>query len=129
MFDNAHAVLSVLGGFKGDKENRTHRIHSLATTNATLVRAGVTTLGRISLYNLGTAFRFLKLYDKATAPNPATDVPIRVIPLPPDGGFHAEFKPVNFAVGLGYVLVAGAADTDATAIAANEVTGELGYAQ
>lgn len=122
------AIGSVLGGYKGDKANLTHRIHSAATTNATLVRTGPCTLGDIIVYNLNAARRFLKLYDKGSAPNPAVDTPLWTIPLDASGGFDRPIKPMNFTLGLAYVIVTNVADTDATAIGAADVTGILGYA-
>lgn len=75
--------------------------------------------------NLAAAVRYVKLYDKATAPAPASDVPVAVfalsanetLPLYPivgDGG-------IPFANGLGSITVTGAANTDATAVTANDI--------
>jgi hypothetical protein len=51
-----------------------------------------------------------------------------VIPIPPGGSVFTENTvPVAFATGLGYTIVTGAADTDATAVGASEVIGTLFY--
>lgn len=122
------AIGQVLGGYKGDKGSLTHRVHSAATTNPTVVRAGVATLGMIEVYNLSASYRFLKLYDKASAPNPAVDTPIWTIPLEPSGGYDKLPKPINFTNGIAYLITGAVADNDATAIGAADVTGVLGWA-
>lgn len=122
------AVLETVGGYRGSKANTTARVHSAATTNLTSVTTKPCTLGMIEVYNLAATKRFLKFYDKASAPVLAVDVPIWTIPLAADGGYDKLPKPLNFANGLAYAIVANVADTDATAIGAAEVTGILGYA-
>lgn len=99
-----------------------------ASTNATLVKASAARLLGIQLVNLSASPRFVRLYSKATAPVPGTDVPAMVIGLPPGGRSEREhLVPVTFALGLGYAITGAAADLDATAVGALDVLGTLSY--
>jgi hypothetical protein len=78
---------------------------STADTNAAIISAGPTKLSTLVVGNINASMRYLKLYDKATAPTVGTDAPVFVVPIP----------------GLAMAITAGIADSDATAIGANEV--------
>jgi hypothetical protein len=107
----------------------TARVMSAATTNLTSVKATTARVYGWYLHNSGAAAAFLKLYAKATAPVLATDVPIATIPIPAGGISSGSFPtPLGIATGLAYAITSGVADTDATAVAANQVVGVLAYA-
>lgn len=96
---------------------------SAATNNATVAKASPGTLAGFDVFNTNAAARYLKFYDKATTPAPATDVPVLTFylgPTAPRTVFGIDFK---FLVGIGYALVTGAADADNTAVGAGELTG------
>ena len=95
-----------------------------------LIEAGQLELLRLWIGNKSASPRYVKLYDKATAPVVATDTPIATITVPGatagvltviDFGQHPEIA-AGFANGIGLVISTGAADTDAGAPSANEVT-------
>lgn len=79
----------------------------------------------------GAAARYLKLYNKATAPTVGTDTPVIVIPIPAgqvvkiDGGSNG----IRFGTGtgIGWALTASAADSDTTAVSANEHKVAIAY--
>lgn len=99
-------------------------INSAATTNATLVQTGVRNLMSVTASNIGAAVRYLKLYNKATAPVVGTDIPVMVIPIPIGGVLTLQGGSValaRFPLGLGLAITAGAADADVAAVAASEV--------
>lgn len=102
---------------------------SAATANLTAVKAAPGQLYGFAFYNTNpTNFRFVKVYDKATAPNPATDVPVLQIAVPPEGGLNViGALGTRLANGLAFAVVGGAAQTDATAVGANEVLVNLFY--
>jgi hypothetical protein len=103
------------------------RIAAAATNNATSVKASAGAVAGWSLYNNAAAARFVKLYDKATAPTCGTDTPVLTIGLAASGG-RAEFNSdvgQGFATGIAYCIVTGIADADNTATAANDVHGAL----
>lgn len=97
--------------------------NSAATTNALLIKTGSTQMWSVNASNTNAAARFLKLYNKATAPAVGTDVPVLTVPIPP--GSTVQVSPgstgIRFALGLGIAITASAADTDTTAVAAAEV--------
>lgn len=94
---------------------------STASNNATLVQTGRAWLYGLSVNNTNAAVRYLKFYDKATAPNPASDVPVLTIPLAASSTVHLPFDaPVAFRNGLGFALVTGISDSDNTAVGASE---------
>jgi hypothetical protein len=102
--------------------NTTARLaSSAATDNATNVTAAATYLRRIVGYNSSGAGRWLKLYDKATAPA-STDTPRKAYYLPAQAGFAFDLDDY-FTTGLGYRIVTGSADNDNTAGAAGDVLG------
>lgn len=92
-----------------------------ASTNDTLVRAGIGDLFRIQGYNTNAAARYLKLYNKATAPTSA-DTPIMTRRLAPQSEFVLDFPtPFYFSLGIGYRLTTGVADADTGALTAGDV--------
>jgi hypothetical protein len=93
---------------------------SAASDNAAVVQAVRTYLYRVMCYNGNAAVRYLKLYNKATTPL-STDTPELIIPLAPASRFNEAIEH-RFPLGLGYRLVTGAADSDATAVG-TDITG------
>lgn len=105
--------------------------HLLAagTTNATSVKNTPGRLYSILVNNLNAAVRYLKFYDKASAPVPATDTVKYVVPIPAGAVVSLSLGVgLDFAVGIAFALVTGISNTDATAVTANEHVVELAYA-
>jgi len=99
------------------------RVVSGASNNATVVKASAGRVLAISVNNVNAAARYLKLYNKATTPAPATDnASLKlVIPLAATSAVHLAFPGgVKFASGIGFALVTGISDTDNTSVAASE---------
>lgn len=96
---------------------------SAATNNATLVKAGASTLWDLQVINTTTTLYYLKFYDKATAPTCGTDTPLKTLPVPfgtsnAGGGIATPFPVgVSFVAGMGFCLVANSADNDNTSAA------------
>jgi hypothetical protein len=90
-----------------------------ATNNATNSKGSAGILHDISASNINAAFRYLKIYDKATAPTIGTDTPKRVVPLPPNSSIQQTVD-LECTAGIGWGLVTGIANSDNTAPAANE---------
>lgn len=99
------------------------RINSAATTNATLIQAGKSILSSLLISNIGAAAAFVKLYDKATAPIPGTDVPILTIPVPAGGIVALAVGDIGppLELGLAFTITNLAADLDTTAVVAGQV--------
>lgn len=108
-----------------------HRLLSASSTNATSVKASAGSVGFIFAVNLNAAVRYLKLYNKASAPTVGTDTPIATLPIPASttgAGFSLSIPDgVNFSTGIAYATTTGAADSDTAAVAANEIFVFMGY--
>lgn len=100
-----------------------------ATTNATVVKASAGRLLGFVLTNNATAVRYVKFHNQTTAPTAGAGV-VQSYGIPPSGGTIALSIPggVGFATGIGMTIVTGAAATDATAVALNDVVGTLHFA-
>lgn len=107
-----------------------YRLVAAATTNLTLIKAGIVNLVGGFLVNTSAAIKCVRLFDKATAPLVA-DVPALTLPLAANA-----IMPLNsifgeagfpFALGLGLNITGVIADTDGTPIAAGDVIVHLLY--
>jgi hypothetical protein len=91
-----------------------------ATTNLTSIKATAGTLFELSISNPTATPAFVKLYNKASAPVVATDVPIATIPIAA-GAFQAvDLGAIGkrFALGIAVAVTGAAIATDATATVA-----------
>lgn len=105
-----------------------HRLISAATTNATSVKATSGGVYGWYLYNANAAVRYLKLYDKASAPTVGTDTPRMTIPIPPGAAANVYWtKGIQFPSGIALALTTGVADSDTVAVAASEIVVNLLY--
>lgn len=95
-------------------------LSAVATTNATSVKAGNGTVTRITGYNAAASPRYLKLYDKASAPTVGTDTPRKTIYLPAATGFVFDMNDY-FGQGVAFAITGAAADNDTTAVAAGDI--------
>lgn len=104
-------------------------INSAATTNLTSTKTTSTDLYEISLTNQSAAPKFFKLYNKASAPVLASDVPVMIICLPANSDRAYEFGPFGkrFNLGLAWAITNLQPITDATAVAAGDVIGSMSY--
>ncbi len=104
------------------------RLISLASTNATVVKASAGALHGFEVTNINAAFRWFKIYNKATAPTVGTDSPLRTIGLPPNQTVIVNYNAgLSCSAGIGFALTTGIADTDTGAVAANEIAVNIIY--
>jgi len=98
-------------------------INSAASTNAAFIKNAAGTVYNILVSNTNAATRFVKFYNKASAPTVGTDVPIITIAVPPNGTIHADMGTLGhrFGTGIAIAITTGSADSDTGAVAANEV--------
>ena len=106
----------------------------LSYHNATLVDSGVlisadaTTLRYVTAGNTdASAIRYVKLYDKATAPT-STDTPVLTIQLSPQATEHIAAH-MTLSNGLGIRATTGSADSDTGAPAAGDVIVDVTYSE
>lgn len=110
------------------KANVTARLLSAAaSTNATSVKASAGNLFTAYGVNTNAAARYLKFYNKASAPTVGTDVPVLTLYMPPStvngGQFTFQFGEFGqyFSTGLAYAMTTAAADADTGALTAGDV--------
>jgi hypothetical protein len=106
-----------------------YRLLAAATTNANSVKGSAGQLYGWYLYNNAAAAKFVKLYNKATAPTVGTDTPVLTIPLPAGAAANVFSETgLPFATGIAIAITGAVADADTTAVAANDVVVNLFYA-
>ena len=99
-----------------------YALNSAATTNANLIQAGTTRLNGFNINNASAASKFVRFYNKATAPVPGTDTPVMVVTVPASSTFNAEpTEGYVFPLGLGIAITGAAPVLDSTAVAAGDV--------
>ena len=105
----------------------THLV-SAATTNVTMVKSSAGKVLGWYFANTTASWLYVKLHNQATTPTAGTGV-VRTIAVPPNGisQFFSEGG-ITFATGIGMTVVAGVTDSDATAITASALVGELIWA-
>lgn len=104
-------------------------VNSAATTNATSTKASAGTVWSIVATNTNAAARYLKLYNKASAPTVGTDVPVLTIALPAGGlaQVNGGSNGLRFATGIAWALTVSAADSATDAVAASEIKVGIAY--
>lgn len=105
------------------------KLVSGSTTNATSVKGSGGTLQYLHAANSGAGWAYLKIYNKASAPTVGSDTPVQVFGLPPGAGFNVPLgaQGCRLATGIAYAVTGGAADSDTTAVASNQVVLSGGY--
>lgn len=100
------------------------KLISAASTNAAFLKASAARLYGYQFHNTGAAVRYVKFYNKATAPVPGTDTPFLTVPVPAGQVVDAALPyPISFATGLGIATTTGSADNDSAAVGAGELVG------
>jgi hypothetical protein len=107
------------------------KVKSAASTNLTSVKASAGVLGGLVLCNNhASADRFIKFYNKASAPVIASDTArlVFTIAIPAGQVRQIDFPPgINFSTGIAYAITGAVGETDTTAIAVDDVTGFLAF--
>lgn len=98
-----------------------------AQTTGSVVKAYAGGIFDLTMSNANAAIRYLKLYDKATAPT-SSDTPIRTYLLPPSSTVVVPVTDgIDFVNGISLRASTGVADNDNTAPSANDVLVNIGY--
>lgn len=107
-----------------------YRKLSTADTNSNLVKSGSGKIQQLIVSNTSAAAKFLKLYNKASAPVVGTDIPYLTILIP--AGQTLTLIPndigLYFSAGIGYGITGAVADADTTAVAIADVSINMQYA-
>lgn len=102
---------------------------SAASNNATAVKASPGKLHKVIVNNINAAVRYIKFYDKASAPAPGSDT-VKLALAVPAGTvqvFNFGDIGVDFATGIAFALVTGISQTDNTSVAASELLVNVVY--
>lgn len=106
----------------------TYHVVSGASTNAASVKGSAGLVTGYYLVNTAATFRYVKLFNVSGSPNVGGDTPRCVYGIPPTSAANMVFTlPVAFETGIGIAIVSGIQDSDATAVAANDVSVTLHY--
>lgn len=99
-------------------------LSSGASTNATSAKASAGEVFTITGNNTSGSIKYLKFYNKASAPTVGTDTPVLTLALP-TGQFQINMPGIGFyfATGIAYALTGASADADTTALAAGDIVG------
>lgn len=106
---------------------------SAASTNATLTKNAAGSVYNIQAFNNGATIGYLKFYNKASSPTVGTDTPVTTILIPANssslgaGAVISLPVPKNFSTGIAWALTANVADSDTTAVAANQFVINFDY--
>lgn len=80
------------------------------------------------LFNNASSPRYVKLYNKASAPTVGTDTPLVTIGIPANSAANVEYTTgITFDTGIGWAATTAVADSDTGAPGANEVIANLFY--
>lgn len=108
--------------------SHSHNI-SAASTNANLVKNSVGRVFNVYAFNTSASIRYVKLFDKATAPVTGTDVPAKTFLVPANGQISIQFAAgAHFSNGIGFAITTNAADLDNIAVAAGDIYLDIDYA-
>lgn len=106
----------------------TYHVISAASTNAANVKASAGVVTGYYLVNTAATFRYVKLYDLAGTPTVGTSPVAETWGIPPTSAANMNLDPpLAFPTGIAIAIVAGIADSDATAVGANDVAVNLYY--
>lgn len=98
-------------------------LSAAATTNATSAKASAGYLHQVSGYNASASARYIKFYNKASAPTVGTDTPILTYYVPGSSAFVFDVPGLYFSTGIAYALTTGGADADTGALTAADILG------
>lgn len=104
------------------------RTVSAASTNATSVKAGASTLYGVLVNNVNAAVRYLKIYDHGAAPTVGTTPIALTLAVPAGQVTSIQFPaPVTLAKGLAFAMTTEATDAGTTGVAVSEHVIHLFY--
>lgn len=105
---------------------------SAGSTNATNITQQATTLGWVTASNINASPRYLKLYDKASAPTVGSDTPVQTYIIPGNTSGAGTNIPLPapgmaFLLGFSFAITTGAADADTGVVGAGDIVVNYGY--
>lgn len=100
----------------------TYHAISAGSLNADTVKAAPGVVVGYYLVNTAVTYRYVKLYNKASNPTVGTDIPRCVFGIPPTSAANVgKGYPITFETGIAIATTVGIADSDATAVVADDL--------
>lgn len=93
------------------------------STNSNVMKASAGLLLAVNCNNTHASnWIYIKFYNKATAANPASDVPVVTLAVPPSSKVHLQIPTggLSFSSGIAWIAVTGAGHTSTTAVASEQ---------
>lgn len=106
-------------------------INAAASNNATSVKGSAGQVYGVHVYNNAAYPVYVKLYNKASSPAPATDNALLVRRIGVQAGTQRDVilpSGLPFGSGIALAIVKGITDTDNTSVSANDCLAEVEYA-
>lgn len=104
------------------------RVVATNSTNATVVKASAGHLYGYEIYNASGATSFVKLVNKASSPSAGSETVAYTIAIPTVSTRVVWFpEGIAFATGITFFTVTGFADSNSTAVAANDLIIQIFY--
>jgi hypothetical protein len=105
----------------------THHLVSAASTNATVIKASPGQVFGWYIYNSNTSARKIAFHDASSTPTAGASIKFAIV-IPPTSGANVLFESgIEFATGIAITMVTGLADSDATAVALNDLVSNIFY--
>lgn len=104
------------------------RLVAAGSTNATVAKASAGQLYGYQIGNSNAAARYVKLYNKASAPTVGSDTPFMTIFVPAGGSVQLEIPHgLDMTTGIAFATTTGSADADTGAVTAGDLLINLFY--
>jgi hypothetical protein len=102
---------------------------SAASTNATSVKTSASNVAWMQISNTTASWRFVKMYNRNSAPTVGTDTPVFNLAIAPNSTIdHAcAFLGMAFGSGVALAITGGSALLDATAVGSGDVVVNISY--
>lgn len=109
---------------KGSSTSTKKLTSCAATTNATSITTVPCDIYGIIATNTAAAVKFIKVYNKASAPTVGTDIPVLTICVPAGQIANIQFEQGFYLnIGLAFAITGADGDADATAVSAGDIKG------
>ena len=105
-----------------------YRLIADGSTNATGVKASAGTVTGGLLVNRSAGWKYVKAYNKASAPTVGSDTPVQVWGVPAGASVPLHFPTgLQFSAGIALAITGDYPDADTTAVTAGDVIVNLAY--
>jgi hypothetical protein len=98
-----------------------------ASNNAANIKNSAGVLFAVHVFNNTTYPVYVKLYNKASSPTPASDTPVLTIGVQAGTPRDVLLTPKDFPTGISIAMVKNIADNDNTSLAASDCTVDVEY--